>query len=130
MTEMRPKALVVEDDAVTRSLLKTLLEEEGCRVDVAADGLQAVELLDQNPDYQVVLLDIVLPKLSGTGVMEHLQNTNPELLHRVIVVTGLQVSEVRMLFPTICHTLAKPVIPGRLLRWVQVCINPTATAPS
>ncbi len=122
--EMPPKALIVEDDAVTRSLLKALIEEEGCSVDLAADGPQAVAMLDRHPGYAVVLLDIVLPKLSGTEVMAHLEKTNPSLLERVIVVTGLDIREVRALFPTICHTLAKPVIPSHLLRWVRMCVKP------
>ena len=71
-------------------------------------------MLSKN-DYDVVLLDIVLPKVSGTQVMEHLCATNPAMLERIIVVTGLNVEDIRKLFPTVCHALSKPVIPNRLM---------------
>lgn len=119
---MRPLALVVEDDSATRAMLKALIESMGCEVDEAADGQEAVDKLDAK-DYSVVLLDIVLPKMSGTAVMEHLQATDPDKLERVIVVTGLNVDDIRKLFPTVCHALTKPVMPKRLQDSISKCLR-------
>jgi CheY-like chemotaxis protein len=119
--EMRPHALIVEDEVVTRSLLRQLLVGSGCEVDEAVDGAEAIAKLSANR-YGVILLDIVLPKLSGTHVMDFLRDEDPESLERVIVVTGLNVEEIRKLFPTVCHALGKPVIPNRLLDSVQKCL--------
>src|SRR5687767_2502508 len=121
MVEMRPRALIVEDESVTRNLLRQLLLNAGCDVDEATDGEQAIEMLAVEK-YSVILLDIVLPKMSGTDVMDFLREQDPEALERVIVVTGLNVEEIRKLFPTVCHTLGKPVIPNRLLASVQQCL--------
>jgi len=121
MLEMRPRALIVEDENVTRNLLRQLLLNAGCDVDEATDGEQAIDLLAVEK-YGVILLDIVLPKLSGTDVMDFLRDQDPEALERVIVVTGLNVEEIRKLFPTVCHALGKPVIPTRLLASVQKCL--------
>ena len=60
--------------------------------------------------------------VSGTTVMEHLRATNAALLERVIVVTGLDVNEIRALFPTVRLALSKPVMPGRLRASVRTCI--------
>ena len=46
--QMRPRALVVEDEKATRKLFRNLLEERGCDVDEAVDGQQAINLLDQH----------------------------------------------------------------------------------
>jgi two-component system phosphate regulon response regulator PhoB len=119
---MQPRALVVEDDPMTRVLLRALLESIGCRVDEASDGEQAITRLAE-ADYSVVLLDIALPKVSGTQVMEHLYAIDPEKLQRIIVVTGLNVDDIRGLFPTVCHALAKPVLPGRLRESVAKCLR-------
>jgi len=119
--EMRPRALVVEDDAVTRSLLRQLLITSGCDVDEATDGEQAIHRLSTEK-YAVILLDIVLPKLSGTDVMDFLREYDPDALERIIVVTGLNVEEIRKLFPTVGHALGKPVIPTRLLSTVRQCL--------
>src|SRR5947207_7566579 len=122
--KMRPRALVVEDEKATRQLLRNLLEERGCDVDEAVDGQQAINLLSQH-DYAVVLLDIVLPRISGTAVMEFLLHRDPAKLSRIIVVTGLNVDEIRKLFPAVCATLGKPVIPSRLLQSVNACLSRT-----
>ncbi len=119
---MRRKALIVEDEPQTRRLLRKLLESQDCIVDEAADGARALEMLAEN-DYDVVLLDIVLPKLSGTAVMEHLYVTNPAMLERIIVVTGLNVEDIRRLFPTVSHALSKPVMPKRLMDSINKCFD-------
>jgi CheY-like chemotaxis protein len=121
MPQMRPRALIVEDETVTRNLLRQLLLNAGCDVDEATDGEHAIDLL-ATEKYGVILLDIVLPKLSGADVMDFLREQDPEALERVIVVTGLNVEEIRRLFPTVCHALGKPVIPTRLLASVQKCL--------
>jgi len=119
--EMRPSALIVEDEPVTRKLLRELLLNSGLEIDEAVDGEEAIAKLSASR-YSVILLDIVLPKLSGTHVMDFLRDFDPDLLERVIVVTGLNVEEIRKLFPTVCYALGKPVIPNRLLASVQKCL--------
>ena len=110
---MRPRALIVEDDPHTQRLLAAILAAEGIDVAVADDGDIAIDLLSRSA-FAVVLLDIVLPRVSGTTVMEYLREKNPSMLERVIVVTGLDVSEIRALFPTVRESLSKPVLPARL----------------
>jgi DNA-binding response OmpR family regulator len=123
---MHRKALVVEDDLVTREALVEILEGEGCLVDVAADGQIGMGLLSCN-HYDVVMLDLILPKISGTDIMEQLLCTNPHVLSTIIVVTGLNVDEIRKLFPDVCDALGKPLIPTRLLRAIRQCFAGSAT---
>lgn len=117
---MHPRALVVEDDARTREALRSIIESEGFDVDTSDNGETAIEQLG-NARYSLVVLDIVLPKMSGTAVMEHIRTTNPDLLQNVIVVTGLEVTEIRQLFPTVFQALGKPVLPARLRATVRNC---------
>jgi len=119
---MRRKALVVEDDAATRELLRRLVQSQECDVDQAADGEAAIELIDRN-HYDVVLLDLVMPKISGADVLDHVYASNPALLERIIVVTGLSLDEVRKLFPRVCNALPKPVIPQRLVDSIHKCLQ-------
>jgi two-component system response regulator MprA len=119
---MLPHVLIVEDDAVTRESLRRILESEGFRVDIAADGEKAVGQLAQRR-YDAIILDVALPKLSGTDVMEYIASTTPEVLQSIVVVTGLDVAEIRKLFPTICETLSKPVMPSRLMASLRRCLG-------
>lgn len=119
-----PVVLVVEDDAATRNALHRVLATSGYEVDLAVDGEKAVGCVAQRR-YDAIVLDIVLPKLSGTDVMEFIASTSPEMLASIVVVTGLEVREIRKLFPTVCETLSKPVIPSRLLASVRRCMRPS-----
>ena len=117
-----PVILVVEDDATTRHALQKVLANEGYDVEIAVDGEKAIGCVAQRR-YDAIVLDIVLPKLSGTDVMEFIASTSPEMLASIVVVTGLEVREIRKLFPTVCETLSKPVIPSRLLASVRRCLR-------
>lgn len=119
---MRPRVLIVEDDSTTRAALRIILEREGCEVDLAVDGERAVGFIAQS-SYDAVILDIVLPKMSGTDVMEYIASTRPTMLESVIVVTGLEVGEIRKLFPAVCEALSKPVMPSRLIAAVRRCLG-------
>jgi two-component system phosphate regulon response regulator PhoB len=67
-----PLALIVEDDEALRTLLHYNLEKEGYRVVVAGDGEDALARIAlQTPDF--VLLDWILPKLSGLEVCRHMR---------------------------------------------------------
>ena len=79
--------LVVDDHAVVREGLRTFLElQDGIEVaGEAADGEQAIEAVERlRPD--VVLMDLVMPKLDGLGAMRELRERAPSL--RVIVLTS------------------------------------------
>jgi DNA-binding response OmpR family regulator len=122
MHEMRSRALIVEDDAVARGLFGQLLESLDFAFDLAANGEEALRALSER-EYDVILLDIVLPKVSGIEVLESLHRHRPQLLGKVIVVTGLDIREIRSLFPTVHETLSKPVLPGRLREAVRSCVT-------
>lgn len=115
---MLPRALVVEDDPTTREALRSIVEGEGFIVDAVGEGERALELIARD-SYAVVVLDIVLPRMSGAAVMEQLHHTSPAILQSVVVVTGLDVSEIRKLYPTVREALGKPVLPARLRKAVR-----------
>ena len=58
------RILVVEDEAKTAAAIRRGLEAEGYAIDIARDGAEGLWLAEQNP-YDVVILDIMLPELSG-----------------------------------------------------------------
>lgn len=66
------RVLVVEDHPRMSSLLKRGLEEEGFAVDVAATGEDGLWLASEN-SYDAIVLDVMLPKLDGFGVLERMR---------------------------------------------------------
>lgn len=72
------KILLVEDEESLAKGLEYNLSEEGYQVDIAKDGKQAIEMFDKN-NYDVVVLDIMLPYKNGFEVAEHIRDKNPQM---------------------------------------------------
>ena len=98
------KALVVDDDDGIRLLVCKILEREHYDVDRARDGAEAIEKLKHN-DYTLVLLDLMMPRVDGYGVLRFLKDARPQKLSRVIVMTALKPHDVEEPVATV---LAKP----------------------
>ncbi|MEN8163529.1 MAG: PAS domain S-box protein, partial [Acidobacteriota bacterium] len=79
--------LVVEDEEAVRDLSLRILEQYGYRVLSASDGEEALRVFEEHVDeIQLVLLDIVMPKMSGREVMKRLREKRPSL--PVLLTTG------------------------------------------
>ncbi len=70
---MARKALVVDDEKVIVKGLKYSLEQDDLEVDTAYDGEEAVELARKN-NYDIILLDVMLPKLTGFEVCQQIRD--------------------------------------------------------
>lgn len=70
------KILIVEDDFVTRKILKNFLKEYG-EVDIAVDGEEAIEAFniaaETNENYNIIFLDILMPKIDGQDVLRNIR---------------------------------------------------------
>lgn len=69
------RILLVEDEKSVAKFVKKGLEEECYTVDIATDGESAVELFNNHP-YDLVIIDIMLPKLDGFSLTEKIRNVN------------------------------------------------------
>lgn len=95
MQETPQTVLIVEDDSSVRTMLKQMVEREGIRVVTAEGGAIALDLVDsEEPD--LVLLDVVMPELTGLEVCRRLKGDPATRLLPVILVTGLDASADRV----------------------------------
>jgi len=79
--------LVVEDQSTLRQLLQRALEGQGYRVLIAADGIDAIELADRQEDpIDLVITDVVMPRLGGGATVERLRKGRPDL--KVMFISG------------------------------------------
>jgi len=67
----RFRALLVEDDSAIRRLVEKLLTRRGVAIDAVADGRRAIEQLDGGTRYDAVILDLMVPEVSGFDVIRH-----------------------------------------------------------
>jgi two-component system response regulator CpxR len=82
------RVLVVEDHKDSREMLEEFLTEEGLAVESAVNGLQALERLLQPPRPHVVLLDLMMPVMTGWELMARVQEEPSLWGLPVIVVSG------------------------------------------
>ncbi len=86
--------LLVDDHEQNLELLQAYLEELGCATTLARDGLQAIEAIENDPP-DLVLLDVMMPKLSGYQVCEKIKADPDTRDIPVIMVTALgEISDV------------------------------------
>lgn len=83
--EVQHHILLVDDDEGIRNVLGILLNEEGYKVSTACDGQEAIDLLKKNK-YDLILLDIIMPKVSGFGVLKFVKETNSDT--KVVMLTA------------------------------------------
>lgn len=90
----QPRALIIDDDDPIRTMLSTIVRHLGIRVDTARDGGEAIESLDRD-GYNVVVLDLMMPRIDGYAVLEHMREHQPELLPCTILATAVPERDVR-----------------------------------
>jgi len=83
------RALVADDDPVTRYLIANILAANGFAFDEAANGADAVKCLKQN-QYSIIFLDLLMPRIDGWGVLDFMRRMKAEKLPRLFVITGVK----------------------------------------
>lgn len=78
-------ALIVDDDHEVRSMLTSILEDEGYLVETAENGKKAILLCEKAP-FDVALIDIELPDIKGTDLLAILKEKQPKMVK--IIITG------------------------------------------
>ncbi len=120
-----PLVLIVEDDVDVREMMKELFEDEGYRVAVATDGRDALDVIDRIGRPNVILLDLMMPRMSGGDFLEAARRKRPDLARvPVVVITGY----AQMMFSVspVERMLTKPVDLHALLDIVRQYCRPTA----
>ena len=112
-----PRVLVVEDDLAIAQLVADVLGAEGYEVDTAANGLLALEKIEER-DYDLILSDLRMPELDGLGLYREIERRRPTLLSRLLFFSGTpeQSEYRRFLAETPVPFLLKPFVLVDLLR--------------
>lgn len=96
MVSKKYKILIVEDDIALRDMYKERLEMEGYDVDVASDGEEGLAKATENT-FHLILLDLMMPKISGLDVLDILKSTPKTKNIPVIVLTALTTVKTKSL---------------------------------
>ncbi len=120
------KVLLVDDDTINRKLIKTLLSHHKDLVKEiieANNGAEALEIVESNPDIDLVLLDILMPILDGRGFLKAFRSHKSNSNIPVIVLTTDDSTKNEVLNYGADDILIKPIKEGNLIKhityWTQ-----------
>lgn len=115
------KALVADDDAITRQLLRTLLRQNYIEVvGEAVNGFEALELCSRLQP-EVLILDINMPRMNGFEVLQSIRTTHPEISVIMMSSDSTQRNVQEALAHGIHKFIVKPFTPAQVIKAVTSC---------
>jgi DNA-binding response OmpR family regulator len=114
------RILVVEDDLSIGTMCQRVLTREGLEVEIAVNGSLAQDMIKKR-QYDICLIDIRTPKMSGAELYQWLQKKYPRVANHVIFTTGSLIDEKTMAFieQSGRSFLPKPFTPDELTAIVK-----------
>jgi signal transduction histidine kinase/DNA-binding response OmpR family regulator len=116
------KVLLVDDDARNVFSLGATLEEKGMEVLIAKDGTQAMQLLEENTDVNLILMDIMMPKMDGYETMRKIRSQARFRKLPIIALTAkaMKGDRVKCIEAGANDYMAKPLETEKLLSLMRV----------
>ncbi len=119
----KPRVLVADDDQSIRQLVQTVVRRENIEVDTAFDGQDTIEKLQEN-EYDLILLDLMMPRVDGFGVIEYLKSHPQQHKPVVLVITAYADQKFKDVDPNIvAGVLRKPFEIADLGNLVRLCVH-------
>ena len=118
------KVLVIEDEFAIAKLIRYVLENSGFEVLLAHEGEEALELIDsKNPD--IIILDLMLPVMSGFEILEHMEKNRKLKTIPVIVLTcrGQEEDKTKAMRLGASEFMTKPFSPSGLVAVINSLLN-------
>ena len=113
------RALVTDDDAVTREILGAILRQNGVPYDEAANGAEAIKQIKQN-QYGIIFLDLMMPRIDGWGVLDFIRSKSKIEDTKIYVLTAYREQRLSTADQeVVAGMIYKPIEEGEIDRIVQ-----------
>ncbi|MDP6523194.1 MAG: response regulator [Kiritimatiellia bacterium] len=94
MSIERRRLLVIDDDVMVHKVIEAAAQRHGIEVSIAGDGREGIAFLKENRGVDLVLVDLLMPFVSGWDVVEFLVKEGQETSPYVVVMSGAPIQEV------------------------------------
>ncbi|MFY7922803.1 MAG: response regulator transcription factor [Gemmatimonas sp.] len=123
------RVLVVDDEPHIGRIIRTRLEQDGFAVLLAEHGPEALDALQVHPEIALLVLDLMLPGMSGIDILRTIrQDTRWTTLPCVVLTAAGQDAQLREVEALgVSEIMTKPFSPRRLLARVRAYTTPAAT---
>lgn len=119
------RILVIDDDLAIRVLLQAVLRRMKFDVELAEDGAAGLERLQHDDAYDLILLDLMMPRLNGYEFIEQIGEKQEERPH-IIVFTAAGKRGVDKIPPNaVCNSILKPFDLDTFIEIISECLNRT-----
>lgn len=119
----KPRVLVVDDDDPIRSMLARIIERLEMIVDTARDGGEAIERLDSDDRYAAIILDLMMPRIDGYAVLDHMRHHHHDKLACTIIASAVPRPEIIGRFGVPVYRIhAKPFDVAALMSDIKSCV--------
>lgn len=118
--QQKKKILVVDDDDAIRAMVERVLKREQFEVESARDGFEAIEKLTKN-DYATVLLDLMMPRVDGHGVLRFLEEKLETPPPVIVMTANAHAAPVAAEAAPVFRVLSKPFDIRQLVTHVRDC---------
>jgi len=124
------RILIVDDDNVNAMLAKSVLERNGCLVQIASNPVKALEKYAREKDsIDLVIIDYFMPSLDGGEAVQHLRKLNPDV--KVILFSGAEEMRLRQImkrYPIDAY-IHKPLRMQEALQTIRQVLPTSVTLP-
>jgi CheY-like chemotaxis protein len=117
------KVLLVEDDAIIRMLISAQLTNKGQYVITAKNGVHALEVLEENPNIDIIITDIMMPHMDGIQLAENLKSSPFKHLPIIAITAGTYLEDNQGSPSPFAEVLTKPVYIQDLIDQIQLLID-------
>ena len=118
------RILVIDDDLAIRVLLQAVLKRMKFEVELAEDGAAGLEALQRDSGYDLILLDLMMPRLNGYEFIEQIDRRHGENRPHIVVFTAAGKRGVdKIPAHSVCNSILKPFDLDTFIDIIGDCLN-------
>ncbi len=118
------KILVIDDDLAIRVLLQAVLKRMRFSVELAEDGAVGLEKVRQNGGFDLILLDLMMPRVNGYEFIDRITTEYPDTRPHIIVFTAAGKRGVDKIPPhAVCNSILKPFDLEKFIDMISDCLS-------
>ena len=118
------RILVIDDDLAIRVLLQAVLRRMKFDVELAEDGAAGLDKVQQNGGFDLILLDLMMPRLNGYEFIEQIGQKYPDHRPHIVVFTAAGRRGVdKIPADAVCNAILKPFDLDKFIEIIGDCLN-------
>ncbi|MGZ4779016.1 MAG: response regulator [Thermoanaerobaculia bacterium] len=118
------RILVIDDDLAIRVLLQAVLKRMKFDVELAEDGAAGLEKVQQNGGFDLILLDLMMPRVNGYEFIERISKDYPQMRPHIVVFTAAGKRGVdKIPADAVCNSILKPFDLDKFIEIIADCVD-------